>query len=57
MRAFRRPAEASTVKRLLNVATGVSKQPGETFESGIAQAMVAVLASPRFLFAKKRWSL
>jgi hypothetical protein len=28
----------------------VSKQPDKTFEQGIAQAMVAVLASPRFLF-------
>src|SRR5690606_15072750 len=31
-------------------AERVYRQPGKTFEQGIAQAMAAVLSSPRFLF-------
>jgi hypothetical protein len=49
-RAFRRPADPATVDRLVDMATSVSAQPGSTFEAGVAQAMVAVLASPRFIF-------
>ncbi len=45
-RAFRRPVDDATVQRLAAFAV----QPGGTFESGIARAMTAVLASPRFLF-------
>lgn len=53
-RAFRRPADASTLDRLVGLAESVYRQPGETFEAGIAQAMVAVLASPRFLFREEQ---
>src|SRR6185503_11001479 len=49
-KAFRRPVDNQTVKRLLAIAEGVYKLPDKCFEEGIGQAMVAVLASPRFLF-------
>ena len=49
-RAFRRPVDDKTVERLATLAENIYKQPGKTFESGVAHAMVAVLASPRFLF-------
>jgi hypothetical protein len=49
-RAFRRPAEEAKVKQLVGLARDVYRQPGRTFEEGISHAMMAVLASPRFLF-------
>lgn len=49
-RAFRRPVDSRTLDRLVNLAASVYTLPGKTFEQGIAQAMTAVLASPRFLF-------
>ncbi len=49
-KAFRRPVESAYVDRLLVLAESVYAQPGESFETGVAQAMVAVLSSPRFLF-------
>jgi hypothetical protein len=49
-KAFRRPVDGRTVTRLAAIAAGVYKQPGKTVEAGIAHAMIAVLASPRFLF-------
>jgi hypothetical protein len=52
-KAFRRPADQKTVKRLADLAEGIYKQRGKTFEEGISQAMVAVLASPRFLFLEE----
>ncbi len=52
-RAYRRPVDAPTVERLVGLAEGVYTQPGQTFEAGVAQAMVAVLASPRFLFREE----
>jgi hypothetical protein len=52
-RAFRRPVDESTVQRLVTLAGKTSAQPGGTFESGVAQAMVAVLASPRFIFREE----
>jgi len=52
-RAFRRPVDSDTVQRLVDMAEDASRQPGGTFESGIAQAMVAVLASPRFVFREE----
>ena len=51
--AFRSPVDAATVDRLATLAGQVSSQPKQTFEGGIAQAMVAVLASPRFLFREE----
>ncbi len=49
-KAFRRPIDDKTVTRLASIAESVYKQPGKNFEEAVAQAMVAVLASPRFLF-------
>jgi hypothetical protein len=49
-RAFRRPADEKTLDRLVGIAELVSKQPDKNFEQGIAQALTAVLASPRYLF-------
>ena len=49
-RSFRRPVEKETSDRLVALAESISAQAGKTFEAGVAQAMVAVLASPRFLF-------
>lgn len=52
-RAFRRPVDKETTERLVNLAKGIYGQPGKTFEAGVAQAMVAVLASPRFVFREE----
>ena len=49
-RAFRRPVDDGSVKRLVALAKSVYEQPGKGFEAGIGQAMIAVLSSPRFLF-------
>jgi len=49
-RAFRRPVDERTVERLAMIAQSVYTKPGKRFEHGAAQAMVAVLSSPRFLF-------
>lgn len=52
-RAFRRPVDRETVDRLTALAERVWSQGKNTFETGIAQAMVAVLASPRFIFREE----
>lgn len=49
-RAFRRPANEKTLDRLVAIAESVYTQPDKSFEEGVSQAMIAVLASPRFLF-------
>jgi len=49
-RAFRRPVEPSRVADLVGLARDIYSRPNATFEEGIARAMMAVLASPRFLF-------
>lgn len=49
-RAFRGPVDQATIDRLVKVAETVYQQPDKTFEAGVAHALVAVLASPRFLF-------
>ncbi len=49
-KAFRRPVDDRTINRLIAIAEKVYQLPGKRFEEGIAQAMVAVLASPRFVF-------
>ena len=53
-RAYRRPADVKVLDRLVSLAESVYSQRGKTFEAGISQAMVAVLASPRFLFREER---
>ncbi len=52
-KAFRRPVDAATTERLAGLAESVYSAPGKTFEAGVAHAMVAVLASPRFLFREE----
>ncbi len=49
-RAYRRPVDTVTVDRLTALAEQSYSQPQRTFEAGIAEAMIAVLVSPRFLF-------
>jgi len=50
-KAYRRPlADEDTGARLAALAEATYTQPGKTFEQGVAHAMAAVLASPRFLF-------
>jgi hypothetical protein len=49
-RAFRRPVEDAKVAQLVRVARQVYEEPDRTFEEGVGRAMMAVLASPRFLF-------
>ncbi len=53
-RAFRRPVDAATLDRLVALAESTFTQPKHPFEAGIAQAMVAVLGSPSFLFREER---
>jgi hypothetical protein len=52
-RAYRRPVDEETVERLATLAERVSAQGGQTFEAGIAQAMIVILSSPRFLFREE----
>lgn len=49
-RAFRRPVDDAKVKQLAAIAKAIYTQPGKSFEDGIARAVMATLASPRFLF-------
>ncbi len=50
-KAYRRPlADEDTGARLAVLAEATYTQSGKTFEQGVAHAMAAVLASPRFLF-------
>ena len=48
-RAFRRPARASTINRLVAIAKATYNNPDKSFQDGIARGLVAALASPRFL--------
>ena len=52
-RAFRRPVDERTKDRLTALAESFWTQEGQTFESGVSQAMTAVLTSPRFLFREE----
>jgi hypothetical protein len=49
-KAFRRPVDDRSLDRLASIAENSYREPGKRFEDGIAQAMIPVLASPRFLF-------
>jgi hypothetical protein len=48
--AYRRPVSDDSADRLALLAEYTYTQKGKTFEQGVAHAMAAVLASPRFLF-------
>jgi hypothetical protein len=52
-KAYRRPVDGKTLGRLVKLAEATDTLPGKTFEAGVSQAMVAVLASPRFLFREE----
>lgn len=52
-RAFRRPVDSATVLRLVNLAEATWQQSDSSFEAGVAQATVAILASPRFVFREE----
>ena len=49
-KAFRRPVDDRQINRLTALAESVYSQPDKTFEAGVAQAMVAIIASPYFVF-------
>ncbi len=49
-KACRRPVDDKTVGRLVSIAEATYKTKGKRFEDGIAEAMIPLLASPRFLF-------
>ena len=49
-KAYRRPLDGRNLERLVALAERVYTQPGKAVENGLAEAMVAILASPRFLF-------
>jgi len=49
-RAFRRPVDERSVERLVKITEAAYSEPGKRFEDGVAQAIIPVLASPRFLF-------
>ncbi len=49
-RAYRRPVPPETVEKLVQIAEQNYSLPETTFEKGIAQAIIATIASPRFLF-------
>ncbi len=49
-RAYRRAVDDRTMDRLVALAKATYSAPVQSFESGIGAAMVALLASPRFLF-------
>ncbi len=47
---FRRPLDEPTLDRLVELAVPLERQPQPTFEQGIADALTAILVSPRFLY-------
>src|SRR5204863_8049782 len=57
MKAFRRPADSKMLDRLVAIAEAGYSAPDKSFEQGVGQAMVAVLAAPRFLFRMEEPSL
>ncbi len=52
-KAFRRPVDRDHLDRLVELAESVYADGNDTFESGIAKSMTAILASPRFLFREE----
>jgi hypothetical protein len=49
-KAYRRPVDDRTVDKLVTIAEQAYTKGGKSFQEGIGRAMVAVLASPRFVF-------
>ena len=52
-RAFRRPPEPETIERLLALVETAAGPDSQAFKAGIARAVTAILASPRFLFREE----
>jgi hypothetical protein len=52
-RAYRRPVDAATIDRLVAIVEAETGQGKQTFEAGVARAMMVVLSSPRFLFREE----
>ena len=52
-RAFRRPVDPATIGRLTDLAAEAWSEGERRFESGVARAIEAILASPRFLFREE----
>ncbi len=48
--AFRRPLSKPMLQDFVDFAAAGFEKPGASFEEGIARSLVAMLASPRFLF-------
>lgn len=48
-KAFRRPIDEATLKKLVKLARDVESKPGKRLEHGIAHALTAILSSSRFL--------
>lgn len=48
-KVFRRPPDQPTLDRLVRLSLDVEALPGKKLEDGIAQALTAMLSSPRFL--------
>jgi hypothetical protein len=49
-KAYRRPVDDRTIDKLVTIAEQAYTKGGKTFQEGVGRAMVAVLASPRFVF-------
>lgn len=49
-KAFRRPPDSVSLDKLVSIAEKLMHPSGDNFEQSVAQAMVPVLASSRFLF-------
>jgi len=49
-KAYRRPVDDRTIDKLVSIAEQAYTKGGKTFQEGIGRAIVAVLASPRFIF-------
>ncbi len=49
-KAFRQPVAPATIDRLVALASQYESDTHSSFEAGMARAMTAVLASPKFLF-------
>jgi hypothetical protein len=49
-RAYRRPIDDAALDKLVSIAAATYAGPESRFEEGVAQAIMAILCSPRFLY-------
>lgn len=52
-RAYRRPVDSPTLEKLVDLAEYQYSDGEKSFEAAIADSMIAILASPRFLFREE----